>query len=72
MDNIILYYSTGCSKCKVLKTKLGNKGLNYTEVNDIDIMKQLGISSVPVLGVNGELLKFKEANDYINTIRTEE
>jgi hypothetical protein len=56
----------------VLEIKMAKRGVEYTEINDIEVMKSKGISSVPVLEVDGTLLKFKEANDYINTIQAEE
>jgi len=63
--NIILY-STGCPKCNVLKKKLADKNIKYTENNDVDTMVSLGIDQVPVLSVDGKLLQFSEANNWIN------
>ena len=63
--NIILY-STGCPKCNVLKKKLTEKNIEYTESNDIEVMASWGIDQVPVLSVDGELLQFAEANKWIN------
>lgn len=65
MHDIILY-STGCPMCRVLKAKLAAKQIGYTEVNDVDKMLALGIETVPVLSVNGELMMFKEAADWVN------
>ena len=65
MPEIILY-STGCPMCRVLKTKLNAKGIAFTENNSIDDMLALGIETVPVLSVDGELKLFKEANDWVN------
>lgn len=62
----ITLYSTGCPKCKVLKKKLEEKGIKYTEINSVDEMLSLGISQVPVLSVNNELLDFSTANDWVN------
>lgn len=63
--NIVLY-STGCPKCKVLKQKLGSKGISYTENNSVDEMLGLGITQVPVLSIDGILLQFKEAVTWVN------
>lgn len=65
MDTVILY-STGCPRCKVLKQKLADKGIKYAENNSVDEMLAMGISEVPVLGVNGELLSFAEAVKWAN------
>ena len=63
--NIILY-STNCPKCNVIKKKLGDKNIEYTENNDIDTMLSLGIKQAPMLSLDGELLNFTEANKWIN------
>lgn len=63
--NIILY-STGCPKCKVLKKKLEDKNVDYTENNDIEKMTELGIMQVPILSVNNELMSFTQAVEWIN------
>lgn len=63
--NIILY-STGCPKCKVLKKKLEDKSIDYTENNDIEKMTELGIMQVPILSVNNELMSFTQAVEWIN------
>ena len=57
MENIILY-STGCPKCKMLKKRLQEYNIPYTENNDVDEMIKLGITSVPYIQVAGELLDF--------------
>ena len=62
----IIFYSTGCPKCNVLKKKLTEKNIEYMESNDIEIMASLGIDQVPVLSVDGELLQFAAANKWIN------
>jgi protein-disulfide isomerase len=63
---MIILYSTNCSRCKVLETKLKNKNIEYETVNDIDTMIDLGIKSAPALCVNNELLSYKEAIDWVN------
>lgn len=35
--NVILY-STGCPRCKILKSKLDKKGITYSVVDDVDKM----------------------------------
>lgn len=63
---MIILYTTGCPKCKILKSKLDAKGIEYIENNDVDEMISLGISQVPVLKVDDKLLAFVEANRWIN------
>lgn len=62
----VILYSTGCPKCNVLKKKLNDKNINFTENNDIDIMTSLGIEQVPVLSIDGKLMDFSQANAWIN------
>lgn len=64
MLNVTLY-STNCPKCKVLKTKLNQKGIVYEEINDIDIMNKKGFEFVPKLDVDGIIYAFKEAVEWI-------
>lgn len=62
----IILYSTGCPRCEVLKKKLAEKSVNYTEVTSVEDMLALGIKEVPVLSVNETLMNFKEAVDWVN------
>lgn len=62
----IILYSTGCPKCEVLKKKLKAKNIEYVENNNVEDMESLGINQVPVLSVDGNLMGFAEANNWIN------
>ncbi len=62
---MIKIYSTGCPKCKVLIKKLHEKNIQYEECNDTEIMKAKGIQFLPVLEINGDLLDFKQATEWI-------
>ena len=64
MGQIILY-EHGCPRCKVLKMKLDQKGVSYETINDIDIMKSKGFSEAPKLEVDGVIMGFKEAVEWI-------
>lgn len=61
-------YTTHCPKCTVLKKKLDQKGISYEESNDLDVLVKHGIQSVPVLDVDGELMLFDKAVEYINNL----
>ena len=69
---MVILYSTGCPKCNVLKQKLNNKLISYTEETSVDKMLGMGITQVPVLSVNGNLLEFAEANEWLNGYQAEE
>lgn len=62
----VILYSTGCPKCKVLKAKLDSKSIEYTINDNVDAMLEMGISEVPVLSVNDELMRFADAVSWIN------
>ena len=62
----IVLYSTGCPKCSILKKKLEEKQIPYDMVTDVEEMLALGISEVPVLSVNGELMSFPNAVKWVN------
>lgn len=59
-------YSTHCPKCIVLEKKLNQKNISFEEINDIDVMTAKGFMQAPMLEVNGEVMDFKQANDWIN------
>lgn len=61
----VVLYSTGCPRCEVIKKKLAEKGVSYTECTSVEKMLQMGMSSVPMLEINGDLLSFQEALDWI-------
>ena len=62
----VVLYSTHCPRCCVLEKKLQQKNISYEEVNDVEIMKEKGYLSVPVLEVDGTSMDFKTASNWIN------
>ena len=65
MDKIILY-SNNCPRCKILKKKLDDNKINYEIIDDVDTMIDKGLSTVPALEINGRMLDFKEAVEWVN------
>ena len=58
-DSIIVYSSPTCPKCKAVKMKLKQQGIEFEDYNieaDPELAKSLGISQCPTLSVNGELM----------------
>lgn len=49
----------------MLKEKLDSKGIPYTVNNSVDEMLSLGITEVPVLSVDGKLLPFAKAIEWV-------
>ena len=64
----IILYSTHCPRCNVLEKKLKTKNISYEEINDLKVMEEKGFLEVPVLEADGEIMNFKEANDWINKL----
>ena len=65
---MVTLYSTGCPKCKVLKSKLDSKKIEYTIIADIEVMRHKGFNSLPVLEVDGRICEFREAVNYVNNL----
>lgn len=63
-----LYSTPTCPRCKILKDKMNDKNIEFTECQDVEEMEKLGIEDIPQLMVNGRLLDFGQAVKYINTI----
>lgn len=63
----IILYSTHCPRCNVLKTKLLQKKIPFIENNNVDEMTELGLQSAPALCIDGIILDFTEAVEWIRT-----
>ena len=64
----VVLYSTGCPKCTVLKKKLQAKNIEFTEINDINTMLQMGLDEVPVLKVDNQIMPFKKAVEWVKEV----
>lgn len=65
MGKQVVLYEHGCPRCKVLKMKLDQGGIEYENVNDIEVMKAKGFTEAPKLEVDGVVMNFKEAVEWI-------
>ena len=65
MGERIILWSTKCPRCKVLELKLQQKGIQYEEINDVEIMKEKGFQEAPKLEIDGVIMNFKEAVNWI-------
>lgn len=66
--DITVYTTPGCPRCKVLKTKLEQKNIEYTESSNVDEVIALGFSSAPVVKINGIAYDYKGALEWIKTL----
>ena len=68
MTEKVILYTTHCPMCKQLERQLGLKGIEYEECEDVDVMKEKGLTHAPALQVNdGELMDFAAAIRWIKT-----
>ena len=63
---MIKFYSTNCPKCKILEFKLKEKNIEYELSSNVEELIKKGFQEAPILYVDGEYLKFKEAIDWVN------
>lgn len=61
-----VYSKVGCPRCRVLKMKMEQKGIEYEECQDMEKMIGMGFKSLPMLEIDGKTLTFEEAVKYIN------
>ena len=64
----VTIYSTGCPKCNVLKKKLDISKIKYNLVSDVDVMTSKGFLSAPMLEVDGKVMDFKQAIEWLSNI----
>lgn len=62
---MVVLYSTGCPKCKVLEKKMVREGIDFSLSNDIDKLIEKGYQSAPILEVDGNFMEYKQAIDWI-------
>ena len=63
----VIFYSTNCPKCKVLMTKMKQKGIEYKEINDVELMLSKGIKSAPALEIDGKVMDFTESVKWVGS-----
>ena len=64
--NITLYSTKTCPMCKGLKQVLDRKNIEYKVCEDTDLMISNGISKIPVLEIDGEILSSADSIKWAN------
>ena len=64
MGQVILW-STHCPRCKVLEVKLKQKNIEFEENTNVAEMTAKGFKEAPKLEVDGIVMDFKQAVDWI-------
>lgn len=62
---MVILYSTNCPRCRIIEKKLQDKGIGFELFNDVDAMIAKGFKEAPKLEVDGMVMDFKEANEWI-------
>jgi glutaredoxin-related protein len=62
----VILFSNHCPKCNVLTQKLKQADIDYSEVNDEELMISKGFMQVPMLEVNGVIMDFTKAIKWVN------
>lgn len=64
----IILYTIDCPKCLILEKKLRQKNVEFLKVSDKDtiIAKGFGDSSFPILEVEGVIMNYKTAIQWVN------
>jgi glutaredoxin len=65
----VVFYTTHCPQCSILAKKLEQKNIQYTTVEDVAVMTAMGLTTVPVLTVDGGApMNFKDSVQWINSL----
>lgn len=64
----IVLYTIGCKNCDILEKKLKAKNIKFLRVSDEDTIraKGFGDSFFPILDVDGVIMNYKTAIQWIN------
>lgn len=57
----VILFSNHCPQCRVLEAKLKQKGIEYREINDINLMLEKGFKSMPMLEVDENVMTYAQA-----------
>ena len=61
----VILYSSNCPKCNILEKKLRQANIDFTLDQDVDLMIAKGFMSAPMLEVDGQVMDFGQANNWI-------
>lgn len=64
----VIYTQENCPKCKILKKKLNDKGVEYTECSDVSVLMSKGIEFTPMLEVDNDMMSYTDAVKWVNEV----
>lgn len=62
------FYTIGCPMCDVLESKLNAKGVLYEKIESEEAIRDLGFKSAPLLEVDGKIMEFPDAIQFVTTL----
>lgn len=57
----VIFYTNHCPCCEVLKAKLVEANVSFEIMSDIDEMLRMGITHLPMLSVDGNMMNYPAA-----------
>lgn len=70
---MIIFYTSHCPKCKMLKSLMDRKKIEYTEIEDencyMSIAEDNNIMSMPFAMIDGKIYNTKELQNYIMEVK---
>lgn len=64
----VILYTIGCPSCKFLESELNNKHIEYIKLEDKQSLRKLGITTLPMLEVDGRKMTYKDALVWLKSI----
>ena len=67
----MILYSNDCPQCKVLKVKLNSYGIEYETISDVQKMREMGMTTMPMFDNGKKLMTFRETIEWLNGLKKE-
>ena len=64
----VVLYTICCPACNVLESKLQSQGIDYVKNESEDAIRELGYDRAPLLSVDGKVMDFSEAIQFLKTL----
>ena len=66
---MIVYSTSTCPNCKMIKAKLTKLGIDYIVNEDVEVMRELGIKGIPSIQLaDGTILDYAASIKYVKEL----
>ena len=62
---MVQFYTINCPACDILEQRLKDTNIPYERIDDIKLIQKEGIFQLPMLKVEGKILTYKQALDWL-------